>query len=249
MLNSRKVLVRVGVRCTMSVYARQRQTLYDIPEPAATLQLRRTKIPLRLPLELGEKSFVLNEDVEIPGTKPAVERLLKCVYRTEVEEQKLVGSKAVFKGNLIVHALYECPEGKLHSFEAGVPFSQYVDMEQELDDHALSTVLAMTSVETEPDGQMDCRRLLLSANLIAQCTAYGEQEVSLIEDAFCTNAELSPQWAEWKVTGVLDRQNFRETALAQSDAPAGAWSMRGSTPMRPFAGARGSGCCWSFRCP
>jgi len=221
MLNSRKVLVRVGVRCTMSVYARQRQTLYDIPEPAATLQLRRTKIPLRLPLELGEKSFVLNEEVEIPGTKPAVERLLKCVYRTEVEEQKLVGSKAVFKGNLIVHALYECPEGKLHSFEAGVPFSQYVDMEQELDDHALSTVLAMTSVETEPDGQMDCRRLLLSANLIAQCTAYGEQEVSLIEDAFCTNAELSPQWAEWKVTGVLDRQNFRETALAQSDAPAG----------------------------
>lgn len=221
MLNSRKVLVRVGICCAISVYARQRQTLYEIPQPAPTLQLRQTQIPLKLPLALGEKSFVLNEEVELPGTMPAVERLLKCVYRTEIEEQKLVGNKAVFKGTLVVHALYACVEGKLHRFETGVPFSQYVDMEEELDNQTLKTVLTMTSVETEPDGQMDCRRLLLSANLLAQCTAYGEREISLIEDAFCTDAELSPQWAEWKITGILDRQTFRETALAQSDAPAG----------------------------
>ena len=39
-------------------------------------------------------------------------------YQMCIRDRKLVGSKAVFKGNLIVHALYECPEGKLHSFEA-----------------------------------------------------------------------------------------------------------------------------------
>ena len=221
MLNSRKVLVRVGVRCTLSVYARQSRTLYDISAPAPTLQLRRTRLPIKLPLALGEKSFVLNEEAEIPGSKPAVERLLKCVYRTTVEEQKLVGSKAVFKGNLTVHALYECAEGKLHSFETDLPFSQYVDMDEELDERELRTVLTMTSAATEPDGQMDCRRLLVSVNLLAQCTAYGEQEIELIEDAFCTDAELAPKWSEWNVTGILDRQSFRETATAQSDAPAG----------------------------
>ncbi len=221
MLHSRKVLVRVGVRCLVSVFARQRRTLFDISEPAPALQLRRTRIPLLLPLELGEKSFALNEEVMIPTAKPPVERLLKCVYRTELTEQKLVGSKAVFKGNLIVHVLYECPEGKLHSFETGVPFSQVVDMDEDLDDHALSTLLTMTSAETEPDGQIDCRRLLLSANFIVQCTAYGEQEISMIEDAFCTDAELTPRWSEWKITGILDRQAFRETALAQSETPAG----------------------------
>ena len=68
---------------------------------------------------------------------------------------------------------------------------------------------------------MDCRRLLVSVNLLAQCTAYGEQEIELIEDAFCTDAELTPKWSEWGVTGILDRQSFRETATAQSDAPAG----------------------------
>ena len=221
MLNSRKVLVRVGIRCTLEVYAKREQTLYDIPEPAPALQLRRTQIPLKLPLALGEKSFVLNEEVELPGSKPALERLLKCVYRTEVAEQKLVGSKAVFKGSLVVHVLYECAEGNLHTFETGVPFSQYVDMEQELDDRDLNTLLSLTSVETEPDGQIDCRRLLLSANLLAQCTAFGEQQISLIEDAFCTDAEFVPQWSDWNVNGILDRQPFRETALARSDAPSG----------------------------
>ena len=35
--------------------------------------------------------------------------------------------------------------------------------------------LALTSAETEPDGQLDCRRLLLSAGILAQCTVCGEQ--------------------------------------------------------------------------
>ena len=219
MLNSRKVLVRVGVRCTLCIYARQSRTLYDISAPAPTLQLRRTRLPVKLPLALGEKSFVLNEEAELPGSKPAIERLLKCVYRTTIEEQKLVGSKAVFKGKLTLHALYECTEGKLHCFETELPFSQYVDMAEELDERELCTLLTMTSAETEPDGQMDCRRLLVSVNLLAQCMAYGEQEIELIEDAYCTDAELAPRWSEWSLIGVLDSQSFRETATAQSETP------------------------------
>lgn len=220
MLNSRKILIRVGICCTMSVYTRQTQALYDLPEPSSSLQLRRTELPLRLPLALGEKSFTLNEEVELPGSKPAIERLLKCVYRLETVEQKLVGSKAVFKGSLLVHALYECAEGKLHNFEGVVPFSQYADMGQELDEQELRTVLVLTSIETEPDGQLDCRRLLLSANVLAQCTAYGEKTIALIEDAFCTDAELAPQWGEWTLSALLDRQSFRETATAQNETPA-----------------------------
>ncbi|MDR0889640.1 MAG: DUF3794 domain-containing protein [Oscillospiraceae bacterium] len=219
MLNSRKVLVRVGIVCTMTVYAHKEKVLYDVQECEYGLQVKRTQLPMQVPLALGDKSFTLNEELELPGGKPSIERLLKCVYRTEIQEQKMVGSKAVFKGSLCVHSLYECAEGMLHSFESVVPFSQYVDMDYELDDRDLRTVLVPTSVETEPDGQIECRRLLLSANLLAQCTAFGEQTVEVIADAYCTEAQMLPQWDEWEMSSILDKQIFRESVVAAASEP------------------------------
>ena len=49
LVHSRKLLVRVGVSCTLTVYAAFTRTLHDFPEPAPTLQLRRKRLPLRLP--------------------------------------------------------------------------------------------------------------------------------------------------------------------------------------------------------
>ena len=179
-----------------------------------TLQLRRKRLPLRLPRGLGEKSFSLNEEIEIPASKPPVERLLKCVYALDTAERKTIGNKAVFKGRLTVHILYESPDGSLQRQETELPFSQFAELEQDLDEGDLTVFLALTSAETEPDGQLDCRRLLLSAGILAQCTVCGEQPVELIEDAYCLDAELKPQWETWEMEGILDVQTFRETAQA-----------------------------------
>ena len=189
LVHSRKLLVRVGVSCTLTVYAAFARTLHDFPEPAPTLQLRRKRLPLRLPRGLGEKSFSLNEEIEIPASKPPVERLLKCVYALDTAERKTIGNKAVFKGRLTVHILYEAPDGSLQRQETELPFSQFAELEQDLDEGDLTVFLALTSAETEPDGQLDCRRLLLSAGILAQCTVCGEQPVELIEDAYCLDDE------------------------------------------------------------
>ena len=130
LVHSRKLLVRVGVSCTLTVYAAFTRTLHDFPEPAPTLQLRRKRLPLRLPRGLGEKSFSLNEEIEIPESKPPVERLLKCVYALDTAERKTIGNKAVFKGRLTVHILYESPDGSLQRQETELPFSQFAELEQ-----------------------------------------------------------------------------------------------------------------------
>ena len=222
LLNSRKVLVRVGISCAVTVYAAQEHICYDLSEPAPTLQLKRTELPLRMPVSLGEKTFPLNEELELPAGKPPIGRLLKCLCRMQVGEQKLVGSKAVFKGAAVVRVLYEDADGALNTSEWDVPFSQYAEMERELDDCELQTALALTAFEAEPDGQLDSRRVFLSAEVRAQCTAIGQQKIALIEDAFCTDGELEPQWDEWRLTGVLDRQTLHETAVLTSDQSAGA---------------------------
>ena len=219
-LNSRKLLVRVGIACTVTAYAQEKCMCYDLPEAAPNLQLKRTELPFTMPLALGEKSFVLNEELEVPSGKPSVERLLKCVFRPQTEEEKIVGDKAVFKGNLLLHALYESADGKLVCCEWNVPFSQYAQLMRELDEGEIRTHLCITNADVEQDTQSDCRRLLLSASLLAQCTAYGEQKISMIADAFCTDAVLTPQYQSCEMLGILDRQTFRETAMAASVEPA-----------------------------
>lgn len=212
-LNSRKLLVRVGLSCTLTVYAQEKRTVYDLPEAADNLQLKRTTLPLRVPLTLCEKSFVINDELELDGTKPAVENLLKCLCKTQVAEQKAVGDKAVFKGSLLIHALYEDAEGKLNTQEWTVPFSQYVQMEREADEAELSTRLSLRSFEVEADSTGESRRLLLSCDVLAQCMAVGQEEFTLVEDAYCTDAVFSPQFAPCEMTAILDRQTFRQTAI------------------------------------
>lgn len=220
LLNSRKVLLRVCVSCTISVYAPKTCTSYDISEPAPNLQMKRSVLPLRMPALLGEKSFTLNEVLEVPNGKPEIARLLKCLYRTDIDEQRMVGNKAVFKGSLTVHALYADEEETLCTCDWSVPFSQYAELERELDEGDLRTELTLTGAEAEPDSQFGTRRLLVSASLLAQCTVFCVQNVSVVEDAYCTDAELAPTWEEWSMTGILDQQEFRETATAGSEQQA-----------------------------
>ena len=209
LVHSRKLLVRAGVSCTLTVYAAFARTLHDFPEPAPTLQLRRKRLPLRLPRGLGEKSFSLNEEIEIPASKPPVERLLKCVYALDTAERKTIGNKAVFKGRLTVHILYEAPDGSLQRQETELPFSQFAELEQDLDEGDLTVFLALTSAETEPDGQLDCRRLLLSAGILAQCTVCGEQPVELRRATRPhrqsarprTRGHRPPPWRVWRFSG------------------------------------------------
>lgn len=220
LLNSRKVLLRVCVSCTMSVYAPKEAVCYDVSEPAPNLQMKRSVLPMRMPVQLGEKSFALNEVLEVPNGKPEIVRLLKCLYRTDIEEQRMVGNKAVFKGSLTVHVLYADEDGALHTHDWSIPFSQYTELERELDEGDLRTELTMTGAEAEPDSQFGSRRLIVSVNLLAQCTVFQVQNVSVIEDAFCTDADFAPTWEEWSVTGILDQQEFRETATAESEQQA-----------------------------
>lgn len=216
-LNSRKLLLRVGIACCITAYGTQVQRLCAPEEPSENLQLRRMELPIQMPLALCEKSFPLNEELELPSEQPQVSRLLKCVGRLQVREQKIVGSKAVFKGTMLVHCLYTDRNEKLHRYDWEVPFSQYAEFGEDREGAELQTQLSFASFEVEPESHVECNRLFLSANLLAQCMAVGERRLPLVDDAYCTDALLAPRWEQWEMYGKLDSQSFRETVTAHSD--------------------------------
>ena len=219
-LNSRKLLVRVGIACNLTAYGTQQQRLCAPEEPSENLQLRQIELPIRMPLALCEKSFSLNEELELSAEKAQVSRLLKCVGRLQVREQKIVGTKAVFKGVLIVHCLYADRNEKLHSHNWELPFSQYAEFGEDREGAELQTQFSFVSFDVEPESQVECGRLFLSANVLAQCLAVGEQRMMLVDDAYCTDALLTPHWEQWEMYGKLDGQSFRETVTAHSEEEA-----------------------------
>lgn len=224
-LNSRKLLLRAGVSCNLSVYGRKEYRFYDVEDPAPVLQLKRTQLPLRLPVGMGEKSFSLQEELTIPQGMPEVAHLLKTAYDTRILECKPVGDKAVFKGELRIEVLYECEDESLCAQDWSIPFSQYAVLDQSCDDSELSVHICLSSADTQIDSQ-DGGRLLTSVELVAQCTAMDLCNIDLIEDAFCTEGELTPDYVSEELTAVLDRQNFRQTAVlhGERDAKSVLWA-------------------------
>lgn len=220
MLNPRKVLVRANLICRFRLLTPGEMTVHTLKEQPECLQMRTRTLPFLLPVDAAEKSFPINEEMELNSTQEAVDRILSLRAWPEIAERKLIGSKAVFKGRLCVHAVYLGIEGRLCPTELQIPFSQYVEMNQELEDFELQIIPMLSGLEVEPDGQMECRRLLLSANLLVQCVAYGRQELTLVDDAYSTKGAFQPEWEKCELTGRLDSQSLQETAQLHEHAEA-----------------------------
>ncbi len=220
MLNSRKVLIRVSLSCRVIAYGKREVQLFDQEQAEEGVCLKRTTVPMTVALETGEKTFTINDEVDLPDGTPPVDRVLKGLYRVQISEKKMIGNKAVFKGDLIIHTLYLGMDGSCNVYEAALPFSQYVELGRDLDDQEASLWVSFSGAELEPDGQMECHRLLVSLNLLVQCTVTGTQQVTYIEDGYGLTQALEPQWQSVKMTGRLDSQEFSDTLQGALTVPA-----------------------------
>lgn len=211
-VNSRKLLVRVGFRWGYELYAPGTREISYLDAPSEQFQLRSAEYPLRVPTVTGEKRFTVNEELELPDTVPAVAEILKWGHRLQVLEQKTVGGKGVFKMELLLHLLYEDPQGKLCNYDWRIPVSQFADLSADAEEGELQTLLHITEFDLEPDSQMESRRLFLRVGVLAQCMVYEIRRIKVIEDAYCTDGLLEPQWQQWQYRPLLDSHTLRGNA-------------------------------------
>ena len=212
LLNSRKLLLRASVDCTLRLYGQAQRILHTVEAPGPELQLRTAEYPVKLPVEQGSKTFTFSEEPELPEMAPPIARLLKTLCCPRILEQKTVGSKAVFKLEILLHILYEDPEERLCSFEWKIPLSQYVDFPRDVEGGDLHTVIHLTDQDLEPDSRVQSRRLFLRLGIQAQCVVYAIRELCVIEDAFCTDAILQPKWQQWQCQSLLDSREMSTEA-------------------------------------
>ncbi len=129
----------------------------------------------------------------------------------KISDRKVLSNKVVFRGNTNLHTLYRTEEGKLHSWDFEVPFSQYADLSTEHGTDAQADfLLSPTSLELELD---DEGHLRLKCGIVAQYLITDKQPIELIEDAYSPGRELEIQTEVLELPAVLE--NRRENIYGE----------------------------------
>ena len=219
-VNSRKILVRVNLTAKGEAYNRAEEPISTLPEPPSDLELLRERFSTMLPTEIQEKTFLVDEDLELPGTCPEIERIFRLSVQPELTDQKVLGGKGVFKGFLLLHILYLSREGKLCTWDFDVPVSQFAELERVYDnEEELQVTLMLTALELTADE--DGRKLRLRCSFIAQCQVMARTEIEVLKDAYSLTRTSAPVLRSLDLPSRLDRQNLRCQGEFSMPIPAG----------------------------
>lgn len=180
-LSVRKLMLRAVVQVLAEVLEpteAQVSVPVSVPED---IQLLRREYPVLVPREAGEKTFQLEDVLPLPAGGGRPEKLLCCLVTPVLNEQKVVGGKAVFRGCARCHVLYLGEDGSLHSADPELSFAQFEDLERDYEEGAvLSVMLDATAFEPElQDGQ-----LRVKCGMTAQYLVHDRVTADLVEDAY-----------------------------------------------------------------
>jgi hypothetical protein len=180
-LSSRKMMVRAGVAARVHGMYPMEAEIYAPGELPEDVQLLRRTYPVRLPVESGEKTFLIDEEVTLMDTATGEEKLLGVVVTPEISEKKVLTSRLVFKGILNVHLVYRDADGRVHSRNLPLAFSQLAELDQNHSTEAQADIcMAVTSLETD----IDQGKLRLKCGLVGQYMVDDCVLVELAQDAY-----------------------------------------------------------------
>ncbi len=216
MLNSRKLSIRVGLCIALQVFEQQEELCCKPGQPERYLQMKYDQYPMQLMVECGQKNMLLRDTLSLGVNQPQVEKLLHIGAQCEVTEEKLTGNKAVCKGQVLLHLLYETPEESLASCELSLPFSQFIDLEREYEEQGLSLLPVLTSLEAAAEGE----GITAEVGICLQCCISQTVQVPILRDAYATRGNLSLQWRNYGMQPRLDSRMIHQELRQELPATA-----------------------------
>lgn len=219
---ARKIMVRAGVSAIAEGWVDREAAAYETENVPEGIELLRSMYPVRLPAEVGEKAFLMDEELALPPSAPVPERIVYYTVSPQNADQKVMGNKVVFRGNGNLHVLYESEEGQLHSWEFELPFSQFAELDGSYSADAQADVLLCSnSLELDLDDEGHFR---VKCAMVGQYLVDDLQKIQVVEDAYSLLQELEPEREMLELPAILEsrRENLygEQTIPAEADVAA-----------------------------
>ena len=210
-ISARKMMVRADLSLLAEALEPWETELYGPEQLEEDIQLLRRKYPVMLPKETGEKPFQLEHQLEDLGAS----KLCALELDPVVNEQKVLGDKMVFRGDLRVHLLCQDANGQLQPRDFEVPFSQFAELDRDYDKAAtVCVMMAVSAVEPElSEGQLQ-----LKCGLVTQYVIWDQLMVELVEDAYSLSRSVTHHLGTLALPMELDRCRNTLNCRATIDA-------------------------------
>lgn len=225
-LSTRKLMLRCALGLLVQALVPAQAEICAPGELPPDVEVLRRRYPLRLTVETGEKSVLLDEELELPGQ---ARELVYFQLEPELAEQKVLGSKAVFHGLGNLHILYWNQEERLCCHDFQIPFGQYLELEQEYDEEAeIGNLLCVTSLELDVE---ESGLLRLRCGLVSQYAVRSRSVLDIVEDAYSPCRDVQTSVETLTIPAVLDSGTYSVELSAR--AQAGQWVDPGFRPELP----------------
>jgi len=212
LVNSRKL----NVKCTIGINVKvcvcsEKEIAVSVPEEDC-LELKCSNLKLLNSTTDTDKEFWVNERLSLPSGKPAIGEILKIGGQASGTELRLTEGKAVVKGELKLSVLYssklsEEQEGSIEFAEYTIPFTEVLDvagikegMEGEID-YQLKDI--NHRIEDGEEGECS----IIACDVLIGAFVKGTEifEVSVIEDAYSTEGNISLEKKAYDIERLLDK--------------------------------------------
>lgn len=191
MTGPRKLMVRANMAVRMQAYCPDKIEVSQPEGVPEDVQLLKKTYQVCLPVEAGEKSFQLDEELELPASCPKARSFLQARLYPRIVDKRVMSDKVVFRGVADLHTVYQGQDEGLYGWNFEVPFSQYADLDDSYSEEA--SVLLMpqvTGLETDADEE---GRIRLKAGLTCQYVTCDRKDVQVATDAYSPVRKVEPQ--------------------------------------------------------
>ena len=214
-VSARKMMIRAGVAAMGEALVPMQTQIYEPSQLPEDIQLLQNTYPVRLQMEAGEKTFLLDEDLQLPAGNAEPERLLAYTITPVLQEKKLAGDKVIMRGIGKLHVIYRCAEGRIHTVDLEVPVSQYAQLEDTYGNDAQADVaMGVTSLELQ---QNEGAQLRLKCGLVAQYLITDRYLAEVTEDAYSPQREIELHTEQFMLPTILEQRG--ETIPVQQSLP------------------------------
>lgn len=203
--SARKLMVRGCVSVLGEAAVPAELDVFTPQQLPGDIQVLKDTYPLLIPVEAGEKTFSIDEQLELPTTLPPISQIIRYEVLPVLTEKKVMGDKVVFRGTADLHLLYLGEDGLLHSWDMQMPFSQYAQLDRDYDENATPELsFAVSGIELEKQDDGFCWK----ADIISQYVIYHRPVVELVRDAYSPVRPVSPQVSLLNAISVLERRTL-----------------------------------------
>lgn len=194
-INDRKISYRAVIEVAAKVMSTEECSTVIGIEDLNENQIKRKSIRVEKNVSNKEDHFIIKDEINIPSGKSNIRDVLQCDASIFNKDFKVADGKVNINGDMLISVLYkgDSDEDLIEFVEQEIPFNGSIEIDGAKDGMLSDVNISVQEkfFQVRPDGDGEDRVLEVELSVGAAVNVCCEQDIPIIEDAYCINKVLN----------------------------------------------------------